>query len=310
MSTVSKVSPAVSQVSSHIRFIRAAWVVAIGWISTAITLALVYLLNVFANINPVGWFYYSIPVGAFCVGIAAGSGYGLGAKWLGVKINKWLAWTILAMSLFAYFAADYTEFRAIGPLEDSTTHQPIGYWDYFHAKAMNWRLHHTLDLTHHGVPLGALGYFFVIAGILGFAGASLLVPWWISSDPYCPTCERFLRNRLLALWPADLQVPGTQGGAPAYETAQERLYRLVNAARTDDMTTFADLSRQTPAARQKASSQLRRFCCNLWQCPDCSAGYLQGVWLSGRGRYRKSVPTEKFELRFQTIRSIMQRLEG
>jgi len=112
-----------------------AYVLSSGIATAAVTLLLVYLANVYANINPMGLYLdYVLPVGAMIVGILAGSGYGLVSWIAGVKIPRALLWAVVFLQCVAYFCAQYIVFENLH-LVYKGTHQAVGFFEYFDATA-------------------------------------------------------------------------------------------------------------------------------------------------------------------------------
>lgn len=281
---------------------RVGWVLGAGLMTTGTTLALLAGLSARYDINVLNWFYYSIPFGAVLAGVVAGTGYAIGGKRVGIRPRATLLWVIVAVCVLAYFVADYAMFRSMGPLVYANSNRPLTYVDYFHAKATSWRIR---SAAFEGESLGVAGYFFSLAGIAAFAVSAAAVPWWFGSDPYCERCERYLRRRSIGLWPADIPVSapaGESSGAegwgnmPQYETAEAMLKRVVELARAGDLDAAQQLLVQIGEWRGYAAGQIRRFQVDLWSCPTCSYGYVQGTWVSGKGARAKRTACGKHAL--------------
>src|SRR5262249_44219439 len=121
----------------------------------------------------------------------------------GLRFTKNSALAIFVLAIVSCVCADYIRFRVLGPFVDTATGSPVGYAHYFHAKATSWAFQPTLPLP--ATQLGMVGYYFAVMGILGFAGAILIVPLWRADEPYCEACGRYLRKRRLGLWPTTLK---------------------------------------------------------------------------------------------------------
>jgi hypothetical protein len=174
-----------------------------GLASTAAALVGIYVLDrVAPDFNIMGWYAdYVLPIGALLVGIVASSGYGI-ASWVsGLKITKKMLWIILALQSIAYFAAQYIEFEHLN-LAHRSDNSPVGFFEYydFGARSFAWQKH---DGTP-GEPLGVFGYFFRALEMIGFAAGGLIVPVAMRGKPYCDGCQRYMRTRQLAYFPASL----------------------------------------------------------------------------------------------------------
>jgi len=315
---------------------RVVWVVIAGLITTALSLAGVYELQVHEDLNIMGWYGdYVIPLGAVMVGMAASSGYVLMSLCLGLKIRKGLMGTILILMLASYFAAEYVGFASRGPLyvpadnqtvqnadgsQSPAPYRRLGFWEYFHLKAVSWTWQKEPNEHEENKPLGLAGYFFVSLDIIGFSCSGLVFPLLLSTRPYCEQCERYMRTRQLNLWPAsvpikkgwrkdpDRQAEQDRNQAAAYAQAQERLNRMVAAAQNDDSAAFAAESRQNRAEIKSARKLPKRLLVNLVRCGSCSSGYLAPVWLTGQGKKlrRTKLPhvdlTPDFVIEFESMR--------
>ena len=310
---------------------RPIWVILAGVISTALTLVAVYLLDVRGNMNVMGLYAdYVLPAGAIFVGLAASSGYAAMSWWLGVKIRRRLLLTIVALLIGSYFAAEYVTYRSLGPLGapagarmiTSPTGQitvpvfrRIGFWEYFHRKAVNWRWKKQNSTDPEGQPLGTAGYFFVILGIVGYVGAGLLIPISLGSKAYCDLCERYMRTRRLAVWPiiaavqrrsrAPNDAAADASSLPQVIEAEAKLIHLRACVAAGDSAGFIAALRQTPGEMKQADKELRRLAIYLISCPSCASGRLSPTVLAGHGKQTRRKKLGETEVPQELVRAAL-----
>jgi len=281
-----------------------------------------------------GWYLnYIIPAGAILVGLAASSGYALMSWLLGVKIRRALLLDILFLLFVSYFAAEYVQFRSRGPLgvptgtqtvqtaqgpQTITHYRRLGFWEYFHLKAINWTWDKESSRDKENEPLGMAGYFFVCLGILGVAFSGLIIPGILGRSPYCELCEQYMRTRQINLLPgwvpmkkaskkdAEGQAAQNQIQAAKFEEATGRLKRMVTAAQNNDPAGFLKESNQDPAERKAAKKLARRLQISLIQCPSCSSGQIAPIWLTGQGKQLLRTKLPKVESPPDFVRAIQK----
>lgn len=322
-------SPLELQYAPPLRSSNRVWLVLLaGLLTTALTLAGEYALTVWAHVHVMGWYAdYIIPVGAICLGMAASSGYALTAWWLGIRIQKGLLGTIVVLMFCAYFAAEYVEFRSRGPLVLRTgtvrlpnpkggaplqraAFRPLGFWHYFHLRAVNWTWKHDSAglIGSKPQPLGLYGYIFVALGIIGFALSGLIWPAAIGRRPYCELCQRYMKKRSLILLPASMPyrkfAKKQSQEAQAYQSqhqlvhkrALERLQRLSAAAESGDASAFQAVLAEPNAPAGQANKLPRRLAIAIMECVSCASGYLEAVSLAGQGKQLKRSTIAKKQL--------------
>ncbi len=264
-----------------------------GLATTAITLLGVYLLNVFAeDFNVMGWYAnYVIPIGALIVGVAASSGYGLASWFSGIKITRSLLWTVLALQIVAYFAAQYIEFKS-QHLVFRDTGKPIGFVEYFDAgaRSFTWK---QKDGSQ-GEPLGLWGYLFRGLEIAGFAAGGLIVPGLMRKAPYCEPCQRYMRTKPLAFIPASVPLKkikksdtAAQAAHDAEQTqAGERGQAILEATRKlvaeGKAGEFQNALAELKAHQKEVLKLPRRVSLRLVSCLGCSAGRVEAALLLGQ----------------------------
>jgi hypothetical protein len=182
-----------------------------------------------------------------------------------------------------------------------TVYRRMGFWEYFHFKAVNWTWKKEHSNDKEPEPVGAGGYFFVLLGIVGFSLSGLIAPAILAKVPYCDLCERYMRMRLLAVWPASQTADKSGHPTPA---AADRLRALAASAQAADAQAFRAAINQTRAQRKAADKLQQRMRVRLVKCPSCSTGWLQPAWVTGQGKRQKITPLTKIEMTPEFIRQI------
>lgn len=254
-----------------------------GLATSALTLFGVYLLARYTDEYIMGWYAnYVIPAGAFLVGAAAASGYGVVSWFTGVKITRSLLLVILALQICTYFLAEYVEFDSLHLAHADGT--PVGFIEHFDkaARSFAWQ-------DRDGKPgeaLGAWGYLFRGLEIAGFCLGSLLVPLALMKKPYCQQCQMYMRSRRLALIPASVPLrkikKNDAAAMAAYEQSQQeatsqgktRLDQLCQLATGTDSAGFCDAIKELVPGKSQAAKLPRRLSVDLVCCRYCWSGYL------------------------------------
>lgn len=265
-----------------------------GVVTSVLALVGVFLLGALTeDFYVMGWYvYFVIPVGAILVGVAASSGYGMASWARGVRIDKSLLMTILALQVVAYFASQYVEFYTLDlHFEDG---EPMGFLYYFDwsARSFAW----VDDDGKMGRAMGVWGYGFRLLEIAGFAGGSLVAPLALRGKAYCERCSRYMKGRGQVLVPASVPVrkirKKDQEAQEAYEAEQQQAYQggFEEVARLRDLAVAGDFH----AFRQAIGPQLEskkatgklpaRIQLSLSSCPSCEVGELAVTLLTGQGQ--------------------------
>jgi hypothetical protein len=272
---------------------RSVLVLVCGVGTSTASLLVVLLLNVLAHFNIMGLYAnYVIPAGALIVGLLASSGYALAAWFSGRRISRGLLLAVLCLQILAYFAAQYLEFRAHGPLRSTSGPGPMGFLEYYDLT--------TRDIAWEkssggvGEPLGKVGYLVRCGEIVGFSLGALIIPLVLWSVPYCELCERYMKTRRLAVLPAETE-------------AANEVTRLAGAKDIDGFSRCV----RGHQANQKANNKLpRRIAVSLIHCRQCSGGRLQLMLEEGAGQQARTTVVAAVPLDPEFVRDvIVARLE-
>jgi hypothetical protein len=227
-----------------------------------------------------------IPVGASIVGLVAGIGYFLGSLFFGVRVHGWLVWVMVALLVTTYFGAQYIEFLGEGPLINIQTKKRVGFWEYYHVTTiMMTQLPDSSSSRNtqpqgEPEPLGNLGYFYRVLGILGFALGGVIPTLCLRARPYCDLCQRYMKDKTLLNIPAAAPLKAfrmkrsfsfnTPENQEKLQTGVNTLMELGNAMRIGDRTNFDRIlgeNRKGKKGRVPLFAKMR-----LQHCVQCHQG--------------------------------------
>jgi hypothetical protein len=292
-------------------------VIGAGLVTSALSLAVVYVLSAGGDGIEIMGFYaeYVLPIGAFGVGLAAGSGYGVASWVTGVKISKGLLFAVVAMQIAVYFCAQYVEYLNVAPkYEDGT---PVGFLRYydFLARSFAWKQ----DDGSLGEPLGLWGYAFRGLELVGFVLGGLIAPAILFAKPYCQKCQVYMRTRALCLVPMGvaprkIKKKNVEGQA-AFEAEMAEaaaegeavLERLREYAEADQVEEFQALVRELSGNKKETAKLTRRIAVELVSCRQCGSGRLALTELTGQADKVTRTPLPPIELEPQFLRRIRPR---
>jgi hypothetical protein len=162
-----------------------------GIATTALVVLLVQALNG-ADFNAMGLYANGIiPVGALLVGMASGTGYALGSRFLNVKLSKGFVAGMVATGVADWFGLQYFEYASI--LEEArVSPAAFGFFDYLTQSATSISFSRA-GSSSPGAELGNAGYFFKALELTGFALGTMIPSSTLSAMPYCHRCRVYLK---------------------------------------------------------------------------------------------------------------------
>ena len=179
------------RISPSTRFFMAPLVLATGIATTVVALFVNFLIVAFTDFDVMLiTMFQIIPVGALLVGLAAGCGYGFGAKFLQFFPSRNFILAILIIQLGMFLAGRYAVYLSFA----LTVQDPPSFFEVYqeHVEGFVWQ---GKD-NKNPLPLGKLGYFLEFATAVLFAVGSLAGLGTLRGIPYCRQCRVFMRNDL------------------------------------------------------------------------------------------------------------------
>ena len=187
-------------------------VIGAGLLTSIVTLVVVYLLGK-NSFNVMGFYlWFIVPIGAGFAGAVAGSGYGIAARLLGVRVVTLALVAIGVAQLLFYFGAKYAEYmfvfdslRANAEFMAATAVNPeaaaildMSFFSYFDFNTRSF----AFDEESSG--FGAFGYAFRALEIAGFVGGGIIPIVTQKGAAYCDACEQYMKTVRVATFPASL----------------------------------------------------------------------------------------------------------
>jgi hypothetical protein len=259
--------------------------------------------------NIMGWYLdFVIPAGALLVGIVAGSGYGLGSWWTGLRISRSVLLWVLLLQFLAYWVAQYLAFE-VQHLVYRSTGRPLSFFDYYHLVtiSMIWKSHDASSAGSDsaGTPLGMWAYALRVMEIVGFVGGALIILVALRAKPYCETCRVYMNSRKLPTLPASVKarkvkksdLPGQQAYAAEQKAAADGgaslLSQIAAATTASDVDTFNHIINAARPTSKQAEKLPRRITMRLFYCKKCFSGHLSPAVVTGRGKKMKATKLDR-----------------
>lgn len=178
----------------HIRTDKQVLVAAFGGTTSLLTGVILGLIEVYTGYAIYSWmFWFVIPAGAFLAGFGAASGYYAGAMLFNQKPAGGVLLNMVAASVSAFFIIHYIPYFIL-EVEGIRVKEVISFWQYLDLDIR----HTSLSFVRGGVSTGelggALGYVFAALQLVGFSVGGLAVFGWLSQNPYCDKCSRYLKK--------------------------------------------------------------------------------------------------------------------
>ena len=157
---------------------------------TGVILGLIEVYTGYAIYSWMLWFV--IPVGAFLAGFVAASGYYAGAIWFHQKPVGGVLFNMISASVSAFLLVHFVPYFLL-EVDGIRVKDAISFWQY-----LDFDIRHT-SLSFLRAPsastgeLGGLwGYIYAFLQLAGFSVGSFAVFGWLSRNPYCENCSRYL----------------------------------------------------------------------------------------------------------------------
>jgi hypothetical protein len=188
MNTTAARPPAIrSDVSSVVQDLLVAGCGAATSFLTAIILA---ALESKFDFSIYSWtFWFVIPAGAICSGLAAASGYYAGARYFNHRPTRLLLLNMVVISITTFFLIHYINYYFL-VVEGRPVRELVKFTRY-----LDIVLSHTavrFRVMRGPIELGSWGYLHAVLQIVGFATGGVAAYWYLEAQPYCERCSKYL----------------------------------------------------------------------------------------------------------------------
>ena len=228
--------------------------------------------------------WFVLPIGAVLSGIAAASGYALGARLMRYRPTGRLRLTGVLVAVGTYLLIYYFQYSSLTTSDGRPFAELVGFPAFLD---LVWT-HTRINL--YGITTGAIGALgYVKAGlqVLGFIAGPLVVYGWTQSIPYCDACcrapQRKETSTRYTTYPGDIEKTGKMVAA----AIDLRRRELALAA-------FAHFGEDSFSAQRPFRSTM-----TLYECGSCRGeivDYVSAKRTGGRWRrmgdlsFRKLLP--------------------
>lgn len=189
-----------SGIKRDVRDISSELIILAAGAATSILTAVVNLIVARAfNFNFLSvshWFV--VPTGALCGGMAAASGYYLGAVWTHTMPSKKFLLEMAAIGASTWFLALWLEYATLTLDDGRTASDLVTFWQYFQVQAEHMTL--KIGSGSGGADtgeLGQLGYVREALQLLGFIAGGAVVWSYLKDREACEACRKYARTNTL-----------------------------------------------------------------------------------------------------------------
>jgi hypothetical protein len=284
-----------------VRGARHPWAM-VGWGlgSSFLAVVLVMLAARFLRTDVLSWqVYYFLPVGALIISMVAATGYAIGARLTGFRMNAGMLSAVLVLQLMTYFAAEYVQFAPHHYVHRLTRTQ-VGFLEYLHMKNMSWS---SVDGNGSRHALGGLGYLFVTIQLVAFVLVGPIVSMGAilrqrGAGGYCDLCKLYLKRRRIALFPASLPyrklnalseeelVEYRESQQEQILAAAEGAEMMLKLATEGDLQTIRELAGGVRPDQRRIARLPSRMELSVEFCPGCRRTTLRTTMHTGNMRRR------------------------
>ncbi len=178
----------------HLRTDKQILVAAFGATTSLLTGIILGLIEFYTGYAIYSWmFWFIIPAGALLSGFAAASGYYVGAISFNQRPAGGVLFNMIAASVSAFFIVHYIPYFML-EVEGIRVKEAISFWQYLDFDIRHTSLSFIRGGQSTGELGGALGYAFAALQLVGFSIGGFAVFGWLSQNPYCDKCSRYLKK--------------------------------------------------------------------------------------------------------------------
>lgn len=180
--------------SEYIRADKQILVAAFGFSTALLTGVVLGYVEIEFGFAFYSWmFWFVIPVGAILSGFGAASGYYAGAMLFHQKPAGGVLLNMLGASIGAFFIIHYIPYFMF-EIDGIHIKEVMSFWKYLDIGIRNT----SLSFLRSSVSTGELGSFwgygYAILQLIGFSVGGFAVFGWLSQNPYCDNCSRYLKK--------------------------------------------------------------------------------------------------------------------
>lgn len=180
--------------SEYIRADKQILVAAFGITTALLTGIALGYLEVESGFAFYSWmFLFVIPVGAVLSGFGAASGYYAGAMLFHQKPAGGVLLNMIGASISAFFIIHYIPYFML-EIDGIRIKEAISFWKYLDIDIRNTSLSFIRGSASTGELGGFWGYAYAILQLIGFSVGGFAVFAWLSQNPYCDNCSRYLKK--------------------------------------------------------------------------------------------------------------------
>ena len=167
----------------------------LGATTSIITAVILVAIDLRFNFSLYSWMLWLVvPAGAFACGLAAASGYYLGARVFNHRPTTTLLLNMAAISIATFFLIHYLNYYFL-VIDGKSVRDFIPFTQFLDFEishtAVQFRFRGALPI---GTPveIGSLGYLYAALQVVGFAVGGVAVYFNLKSVAYCDTCSKYL----------------------------------------------------------------------------------------------------------------------
>lgn len=233
----------VRQLSSNV-------VILVGGVVTSLaTVALNFLFSRALDFNLLSLsFWFVVPAGAVCGGMAAASGYYAAARLTHSMPSRTLLFNMVAVAASTWILSKWISYATLTLDDGIRVADVVPFWEYFKISTEAMQLTFKSTTTE---SLGSLGYVREALQLIGFMAGGFASYLFLGHVEACSTCRKYAKTTMLL---------NTVSG--------ERMDELLDAVEIS-LPGIAD-----DARAEIADGNLKGFSLFLYTCPRC-----QGEWL-------------------------------
>ena len=168
-----------------------------GLVSSFLTAIVVATIDYFTGINIFTFaLWFVIPAGALCCGVAAASGYYLGAKYLQQRPTRILLVQMVLIATFTQVLIYWFEYKSL-VIEGAHVDQFISFWRYLDVSLTSAHLTVSHMPAFPSPEIGSFGYVLAAIDLIGFQVGGWYVYLVLGDQPTCGTCNKYFGSTLV-----------------------------------------------------------------------------------------------------------------